>query len=318
MSRRRYGQIGFADHLMRKRKSKRVDKLERTHELLDWRALERLLDGLSSSRLGAPGYPPLSLFKALLLAQWYDLSDPGLEDALADRLSFRKFVGIPLDEETPDETTFVRFRNSLREHGLAQELFDEVNRQLEGKGLMVKKGTLVDASVIEANARRPSMKEGEVSMVDPDATFTKKHGKTYFGYKMHIGVDQGSGLIRRLLTTTAALHDSLAFKGLICGDEEAAYGDKAYGSKAHREWLEEIGVKDRLMYKAASGAPLRNWQVWFNKAVSGPRSQVEQAFGIFKRSYGLARARYRGEARNAAHFLILATAYNLRRSLSLV
>ncbi len=318
MSRRRYGQIGFAEHLVRKRRSKRVDKLERTHELLDWRALERLLDGLSSSRRGAPGYPPLSLFKALLLAQWYDLSDPGLEDALADRLSFRKFVGIPLDEDTPDETTFVRFRNLLREHGLAQELFDEVNRQLEGKGLMVKKGTLVDASVIEADARRPSMKEGEVSMVDPDATFTKKHGKTYFGYKMHIGVDQGSGLIRRLLTTTAALHDSLAFKGLISGDEEAAYGDKAYGSKAHREWLEEIGVKDRLMYKAASGAPLRNWQVWFNKAVSGPRSQVEQAFGIFKRSYGLARARYRGEARNAAHFLILATAYNLRRSLSLV
>ena len=318
MSRRRYGQMGFADHLVRKRASKRVDKLERTHALLDWSALDRLLEGLSSSRRGAPGYPPLCLFKALLLAQWHNLSDPGLEDALADRLSFRKFAGIPLDEETPDETTFVRFRDRLREAGLAQALFDEVNRQLEAKGLMVKKGTLVDASIIEADAKRPSMKSGEVSKVDPEATFTRKHGKTYFGYKMHIGVDQGSGLIRRLLTTTAAVHDSLAFKGLICGDEDAAYGDKAYGSKAHREWLKQLGIKDQLMHKAAKNTPLKSWQVWFNKVVSGPRSQVEQAFGVFKRSWGLTRARYRGEARNAAHFLILATAYNLRRALSLV
>jgi len=317
MSRRHYGQMGFADHLVRKRAGKRVDRLERIEALLDWRALDQLLDPLSASRRGAPGYPPLSLFKALLLAQWYNLSDPGLEDALADRLSFRKFTGIPLDEETPDETTFVRFRERLREHNLAQELFDEVNRQLEGKGLVVKKGTLVDASVIEADAKRPSMKEGDVSKVDPDATFTKKHGKTYFGYKMHIGVDQGSGLIRRLLTTTAALHDSLAFRGLICGGEAAVYGDKAYGSEAHREWLAEIAVADRLMYKASRGAPLRSWQVWFNKAVAGTRRQVEQVFGIFKRSWGLSRARYRGEARNATHFLILATAWNLRRSLSL-
>jgi len=298
--------------------SKRADKLERTRGLIDWRALDRLLDPLSSSRRGAPGYPPLCLFKALLLQQWYSLSDPGLEDALADRLSFRRFVGIPLDEMTPDETTFVRFRERLREHDLAQELFDEVNRQLEGKGLMVKKGTLVDASVIEADAKRPSLKDGDVSMVDPQASFTKKHGKTYFGYKMHIGVDQGSALIRRMLTTTAAIHDSLAFRGLICGDEGAAFGDKAYGSRAHRAWLEELGIKDRLMHKAARNRPLERWQVWFNKAVSGPRSQVEQAFGIFKRSYGLARARYRGKARNASHFLILATAYNLRRALSLV
>ena len=250
--------------------------------------------------------------------QWYSLSDPGLEDALVDRLSFRRFVGIPLDEMTPDETTFVRFRELLREHGLAQMLFEAVNWQLEARGLMVKKGTLVDASVIEADAKRPLMKDGDVSTVDPQASFTKKHGKTYFGFKMHIGVDQGSGLIRRLLTTTAAVHDSLAFKGLVSGDEGAVYGDKAYGSRAHREWLEELGVKDRLMHKAARNRPLTRWRVWFNKAVSGPRSRVEQAFGIFKRPYGLARGRYRGEARNASHFLILATAYNLRRALSLV
>ena len=318
MARRWRGQIGFVDHLVRKRASKRVDRLERTHELLDWRRLRRLLDPLISSRLDAPDCPPLSLFRALLLQQWHNLSDPGLEDALADRLSFRKFVGIPLAEDTPDETAFVRFRERLRQHDLAEALFEEVNRQLETRGLMIRKGALVDASIIEADARRPSVKEGEVSMVDPDATFTKKHGKTYSGFKMHVGVDQGSGLIRRLLTTTAAIHASLAFKSLISGDEGAAYGGNAYGSKTHRAWLKALGVKDRLMYKAAKNRPLTAWQVWFNKAVPGPRSQFEQVFGIFKRSWGSAGRATGARPAGACHFLILATAYNLRRALSLV
>jgi IS5 family transposase len=317
MARRSYRQLGMADLLVRKRKSKRVNRLEKMDELIDWRAVDRLLEKLSNSCKGAPAYPPLCLVKALLLGGWHDLSDPALEDAIADRLSFRKFVGIPLDEVTPDETTFVRFRARLREHGLYERIFEEVNRQLDEKGMILRKGTLVDATIVEANARRPGKKEGDVSMTDVDATFTMKHGKTCFGYKMHIGVDEGSGLIRRVIGATASIHDSLAFKGLICGDEEAAYGDKAYGSKEHRKWLGELGVKDRLMHKATRGKPLLNWQKWFNVAVSGTRFQVEQFFGIGKQNYGLARARYRGEERVEGHFFLLATCYNLRRALSL-
>ncbi|MEL6475661.1 MAG: IS5 family transposase [Pseudomonadota bacterium] len=320
MSRRDYSQKTFSDTLIegRIRRRKRLEKLERIDGLLDWDRIDGLLDGINAGTRGARGYPPLSMLKGLLLAQWHDLSDPGLEDALADRLSFRRFCGFPLDEETPDETSFVRFRARLRDLGLYEKLFAEVNRQLEARGLMVKTGTLVDATVIEARAKPPRSKEGEVSAVDPDAGFTKKHGRTYFGYKLHIGVDAGSELIRALETSSADLHDGEAFGALITGDEAKVYGDKAYGSAKNRNFLDRLGIGDRLMFKAARNTPLKSWQEWFNKAVSAVRSGVERIFGTGKTCYGLGRTRYFGEARVAGDCHTFAIAYNLRRALSLV
>lgn len=319
MSRRDYSQKTFADTLIegRRRRRKRLDRLERVEELLDWHRIDRLLDGINAAKRGGRGYPPLSMVKALLLAQWHDLSDPGLEDALADRLSFRRFCGFPLGEETPDETSFVRFRARLRALGLYEKLFAEVNRQLEAKGLMVKTGTLVDATIIEARARPPRRKEGEVSPVDPDAGFTKKHGRSYFGYKLHIGVDAGSELIRALQTSSAELHDGEAFGALVTGDEAKVYGDKAYGSQKNRDFLSRMGIADALMYKAARNTPLKSWQEWFNKAVSAIRSGVERVFGTGKTGYGLGKTRYFGEARVEGDCYTFAIAYNLRRALSL-
>ena len=319
MSRRDYSQKTFADTLVegRSRRRKRLDRLERVDELLDWQRIDRLLDAINAERRGGRGYPPLCIVKALLLAQWHDLSDPGLEDALADRLSFRRFCGFPLDEETPDETSFVRFRRRLRDLGLYEKLFAEVNRQLAAKGLMVKTGTLVDATVIEARAKPPRSKEGMVSAVDPDAGFTKKHGRTYFGYKLHIGVDAGSELIRALETSSADLHDGEAFGALVTGDEGKVYGDKAYGSQKNRDFLSRMGIADALMYKAARNRPLKSWQKWFNKAVSEVRSGVERVFGTGKTGYGLGKTRYFGEARVEGDCYTFAIAYNLRRALSL-
>ena len=319
MSRRDYSQKTFADTLVEggSRRRKRLDRVERIDALLDWSRIDRLLDGINAEKLGGRGYPPLCMIKALLLAQWHDLSDPGLEDALADRLSFRRFCGWPLDEETPDETSFVRFRGRLRALDLYEKLFAEVNRQLEARGCMVKTGTLVDATIIEARARPPRHKEGEVSAVDPDAGFTKKHGRTYFGYKLHIGVDEGSELIRALATSSADLHDGEAFGALVIGDEAKVYGDKAYGSQKNRDFLERFGIADRLMYKAARNKPLKSWQEWFNKAVSAVRSGVERVFGTGKTSYGLGKTRYFGEARVDGDCYTFAIAYNLRRALSL-
>lgn len=319
MSRRDYSQKTFADTLVegRSRRRQRLDRLERIEGLLDWQRIDRLLDGINAERRGGRGYPPLCMLRALLLAQWHDLSDPGLEDALADRLSFRRFCGFPLDEETPDETSFVRFRARLRDLGLYEKLFAEVNRQLEARGLMVKTGTLVDATLIEARARPPRAKEGTVSSVDPDAGFTKKHGRTYFGYKLHIGVDAGSELIRALETSSADLHDGEAFGALVIGDEAKVYGDKAYGSQKNRDFLSRMGIGDRLMYKAARNTPLKPWQDWFNKAVSAVRSGVERVFGTGKTGYGLGKTRYFGEARVEGDCYTFAIAYNLRRALSL-
>jgi len=301
----------------RGRERKRLAKLDEMAGLLDWLAIERIMEGINAARRGAEGYPPVCMFRALLLAQWYDLSDPKLEDALSDRLSFRRFVGIPLGEETPDETSFVRFRSKLRELGLYEKLFAEINGQLEKQGLMVKTGTLVDATIIEARAKPPRSKEDEVSSVDPDAGFTTKRGKSWFGYKLHIGADEGSGLIRQIETSSADLHDGEAFGGLVSGDEGAVYGDKAYGSQKNRDFLKRMKIGDQLMYKASRNRPLKPWQEWFNKAVSPIRSGVERVFGTGKTGYGLGKTRYFGEGRVAADHHAFAIAYNLRRALSL-
>ena len=133
-----------------------------------------------------------------------------------------------------------------------------------------------------------------------------------------MGVDEGSTLIREVDGTTASIHDSLVFKGLVSGDETFVCADKAYGSEEHRKWLVENGIADRLMYKAQKNKPLTNWQLWFNKAVASVRSGVERIFGVGKRSYGLGRARYRGMDRVRGHFFIITMAYNLRRAVTIV
>jgi IS5 family transposase len=155
-------------------------------------------------------------------------------------------------------------------------------------------------------------------MVDPDATFTKKNDVSYFGYKMHVGVDEGSTLIRKVEGSTASIHDSLAFKALISGDETFACADKAYGSEDHRAFLKQHGIQDRLMYKAQINKPLTNWQTLFNKSLAPIRSEVERIFGVGKRTYGLGRARYRGLDRVRGHFFVIAIAYNLRRAITIV
>jgi IS5 family transposase len=155
-------------------------RLERIGGLIDWARMERLLAPLRAPT-GRPGYPPLALFRALLLAQRYRLSDPGLEEALADRLSFRRFCGLGLDDSTPDETTLCRFtalralpsaRGTLAERDLAEALFAEVNRQLDERGPMLTAGPLIDATLVEAAVARRSQSEGAVPTKDPEAGIT--------------------------------------------------------------------------------------------------------------------------------------------------
>ena len=134
--------------------------------------------------------------KLLLLQQWYGLSDPGLEEVVDDRLSFRRFAGLPLDESVPDHSTIWRFRQELAAHRLAEALFEEINRQLDARGLIVRQGTLIDATLLQASVKPPSVKEGPVSERDAEAGWTKKNGKSHFGYKAHVAVDEGSEIIR--------------------------------------------------------------------------------------------------------------------------
>lgn len=290
-------------------------RLDRIGEVFDWRALEALVAEVYSARTGRPSWPPLLLFKALLLQSWYGLSDPGLEEALGDRLSFRAFVGLGLDEGQPDHSTLSRFRKALRERGLDGRLFEEVERQLSARGLLVKRGTLLDATLVEAAVRRPGSPAGSSSATDPDAAWTRKGGRSWFGYKAHVGVDEGSGLIRRAELTPARINDSMVAEALICGDERAIYADRAYEHKDRRRRLKAAGVKDRIMHRSHKNqARLPHWQAVRNTLISPIRAAVERVFGTMKRSYGYRRVRYRGLAANLLELRMLCIAFNMRKA----
>jgi IS5 family transposase len=267
------------------------------------------------------------MFKALLLQQWYALSDPQLEEALADRLSFRRFVGLSLEEEVPDHSTISRFRQQLS-GALSGQLLGEVNRQLEARRLIIKRGTLIDASLIEAAVSKPGAGAGKENLgggsaLDPDAQWThrKGGGGSHFGYKMHVAVDAGSGIIRKVLMTGAKTNDSEVADQLICGDEGALFADKAYDSAARRELLARLGIADGIMRRGWWGS-VRDRRpdqqlVARNQALSKIRSQVERVFAVLKRAYHYRRVRYRGLLRNRTQLALLCIAINLRRALVL-
>lgn len=295
-------------------------KLEKIEGLVKWYRFEKLLARVRPGTSGRPPYAALSMFKALLLQQWYGLSDPGLEEALNDRLSFRRFCRFALDEATPDETTICRFRQALIEHGLHDRLLAELNRQLEGRGLLLKQGTMIDATLVAAQAAPPPLSAGAgaKSPHDPDADWTRTNGKAHFGYKAHVAMDEGSCLIRRALLTPAKVYESEVADGLICGDEGAVYADRAYEHKARRRRLKARGIKDRIMHRSHKNQDgLPHWQQRRNALIAPRRRTVEHLFGTMKRSYAYRRVRYFSRLRNALHLELLCVAINLRRAVAL-
>jgi IS5 family transposase len=313
------GQGGFADALVKTRG--RTSRLEQIAELIDWGCVDRLVEPIYAKPEGRPSYPPLVMVRAVLLAQWYGLSDPGLAEALEDRLSFRKFVGLGLHDETPDDATIWRFRDELSQRGLDSLLFVEVNSQLESQGMILKRGTLLDATLVRSQAAIPRNEKGQGksrSQVDPDATWTRNRTGPFFGYKAHIAVDQDSNLIRRARLTPAHINESLEADQLICGDERAVYADKAYENKHRRARLRAARVKDRIMHRSHKNQPsLPRWQQRRNRLIVPIRRKVEHVFGTLKRSYGWFRMRYFSMRANATHLYLAAVAYNLRRALNL-
>jgi transposase, IS5 family len=314
MAKRSMEQLGLVDGLVHPRVGQN-QQLDRIVEVVDWAAIEQVLAQLRCGERGPPPYPALLMFKALLLQQWYQLSDPGLEQALADRLSFRRFLGLRLEDATPDHSTLWRFREALRQGGLDAAVFAELNRQLSQRGLIVKRGTLVDATLVQAQGRRP---DPDRAPVDPDATVTMRQGKSHYGYKAHIGVDQDSQLIRRLALTPANVNDTVMGDAMICGDEQAVYADKAYDSHARRAQLRARGITDGIMHRPNKHHPVLSPQHQAaNRTIAPIRSRVETLFGIWKRHYGYTRVRYYNLSRNLAQLYLMAIASNLRRVLVL-
>ena len=291
--------------------------LERLDAALDWERIGAVVGEVHAAPAGRPAYPPLSMLRIMLLQQWFDASDPAIEEALRDRISFRRFARLGWEDGTPDHSTISRFRNQLTERGLAEPVFAEIASQLGELGLLVKEGTLIDATIVEAAVRRPPPVQGlgARSESDPDAAWTRKGGRAYFGYKAHIAMDQGSGLIRTALLTAANVNDTEVADSLVSGDEAAVYADKAYDTRARRERLRGQGVKDRIMHRPNKHHPeLPRWKRRRNALISRVRAPVEQVFGTLKRTYGYRRVRYAGRERNATELWLKLVAYNLRRA----
>lgn len=300
-----------------------VKELDELNELINWSRVADYLSHLHTRPRGEKAWPPLFMFKALLLQSWYNLSDPQLEKQLARDLLFRRFVELDLSESVPDHSTFWRFRQTLEQADLLKTLLSEINQQLREQGLYIKSGevSIVDASVIEAKQSRPKKRKGGSSTQDNEADWNVKKGsdgkrKSTYGFKAHLNVDE-DGLIKETDYSSGSSHDSNHFTGLLSGEESSAYADSAYQSEKHDRWLSEQGVDNRLTKRAYRNRPLSEKDKRFNRLHSGVRSVVERVFGVLKQHYGLAKARYLGLARNRTRFELMCVAHNIKRGLSL-
>lgn len=242
-------------------------------------------------------------------------------------MSFRRFVGLAGDQAAPDHTTLWRFREALAKAGLDRTVFEPVAGQLDAQGLILRQGTLIDASLIAAQSRPPAPpKAGEVepgasrlvgSEREPDAGWTRRGRTRFFGYKAHIAVDRGSALIRRMTLTPARINETTVADELMLGDEREVWADKAYDSHARRARLKAKGVKNRICRRGNKHHAPSAWSDRRNRAIGRIRGRVETTFAVLKRHYGRGRARYLTLARNQADLLLACIAMNLRRVLVL-
>ncbi|MEN3749963.1 IS5 family transposase [Sphingomonas sp. HF-S3] len=316
MVEKRTGQFSFVEALA-PQLSSGSGRLDRLHDLVKWYRFEKVLSSLRHGG-GRPAYPAVMMFKVLLLQSLYGLSDAETEEALSDRLSFRRFVGLSLSDGVPDHSTVCRFRNLLVEQGMLEKLFAELDRQLDKAGLILRRGTMLDATVIETSAARPDGPDRPSS--DPDARFTRHQGRqgSSFGYKMHVGVDQGSGLIRTAITTPANVNDTVPADDLIRGDERAVLADAAYHTHARQAALAARGIKPRLMRRPNKHHPVLPPRLKrYNRLIGYQRAAVETTFATLKRRMGQKVIRYRGLAKASAQMLLAAMAFNMRRWVAL-
>ena len=235
-------------------------------------------------------------------------------------MSFQRFLGISFDDEIPDFTTIWRFRERLIKANLLDSIFENVLKQLDKRNVILRKGTLIDATLVQA-ARKKVKDNGKIrrsSQKDYDATGTKKGGKQYFGYKGHIGTDEGSNIIRRRRFTTARVHDSRELDNLICGDEKSVFGDKAYADDNRKRIMSKQGIYYGIMDKGRRGRPkLSTKQKKTNNCKKKVRNAVERPFAHFKKYMGFRYVRYVNLERNELHFTFLCMIYNMWRGIAL-
>lgn len=320
--------------------------------LIDWQPVLKMINQYykkTSSATGRPAYNGIVLFKICLLQTWYGLSDYEVEDRVNDSLSFSHFVGLSSEDLSPDHSTISRFRSILNKNKVYDKLLNEINRQLDLHNIFVKKGVLVDASVVETPLR-PKGKPGYQVMedrgeetlseeesnkekqekkyqqvhhpgVDTEGAWLKKGKKTYYGFKKHVVTDE-EGLVLGVVTTAANVNEISNLAETLANVELAAqtavFADKGYQSAKNQGLLSDNKLKSRILHKASKSKKLSERAIAFNKACSKIRYKVERTFGSIKRWFNGGRARYRGLEKTHGQNVLESLAYNLYRSPGIV
>lgn len=291
---------------------KKVTRRERFLAEMDlvipWKELLALIaPHYPKSVRGRPAMPLITMLRIYFLQQWFNLSDPAAEEALYDSEAMRRFARVELgDEAVPDETTILHFRHLLEQHQLTERLFALVRGLLEHQGLLLKTGTIVDATIISA----PTSTKNATATRDPEMRPARKGNTWYFGMKVHVGTD-GRGTVHSLTTTDAAAADVQQLPTLLHGEERALYGDQAYWSEADRQAAEAAGIRYRVNRRGHRHAPLSARWKKINQARSRVRARGEHAFHVVKTLWGAGKVRYRGLAKNTARMFTLFALANL-------
>jgi IS5 family transposase len=329
---------GFADYILETRGAPNTF-LDKINSIIDWKDIEKALRKKYTKKAsadGRPAYPPLPMFKLLLLQRWYGLSDPGTEEALKDRISFIRFTGFSLQSILPDHSTICRFRNTLLAESIYETLFAEVNRQLEERHLLVRgvNAAIVDATIVESSQRPRKVVEimaedrkeekTETPKVtyskDTDAAWIKKGKRPYYGYKAHISVDAKDGYVTGGHVTPANIADTTELEKLVDHIPEGTIilADKGYASEKNRNLLKEKKLENGIMDKAARNRPLTPIEIITNKIISSIRYKVERSIGTLKRGYRFCRMRYIGLKKANMEFLLTAMAFNLKKAAAMI
>jgi IS5 family transposase len=298
----------------KKKQTRREKFLTEMDQVIPWDDLCALIEPHypkpTKTRGGRVPLPLVTKLRIYCLQQFYDLSDPGAEEALYDSESMRRFAGIELGEDAvPDESTILQFRRLLERHNLTAAIFETINQYLTDRGLLLRQGTLVDATIIHA----PSSTKNKKGKRDPEMSQTKKGNQWYFGMKAHIGVDGSSGLVHTVIGTAAKIADITQLDNLLHGDEQVVLGDAGYHKK--NRTLDspepETGPSIVTPYRNTKHRPRTEEERALNRELASIRAKVEHPFRVVKRQFGFTKVRYRGLARNTARLHALFALSNL-------
>jgi len=301
-------------HTKNLRKEKFLTEME---QVIPWKEMiDAIRPHYYDNDTGRPSIDIKIMLKIYFLQQWFNLSDPAMEEEVYDRNSFQKFLDIDLLGDTvPDETTILNFRHILEEHNLQEKFLEIVNTFLEKKGYLMKRGTIVDATLIAA----PSSTKNKERKRDPEMHQTKKGNQWYFGMKGHIGVDVDSGVVHSVEGTAANVHDRKKLHALLHGEEQAIFGDQGYASDEDKDACRKYGIVHWCVNdRGKRNKPLSHGQRKKNRKRSSIRAKVEHPFRIIKDQWGHRKVRYRGIRKNTLqlHTLFaLANLYMLRNLL---